>query len=96
MAKINHGARLKRVAITAYLWLEMCTLGWNTKGHWLECTEGLPEGAEIVNSDFDGRTNQLYLIVHHESFPQVEYGNEIPLLSVMFTRHENWAGDNEY
>ena len=73
-------ARLVTVPISLQFWQEMCTQGWKVghNGYAVECVEGLPEGAELVNSYYEGNRQTAYLVFHHPSFADVPVGGTIP------------------
>jgi hypothetical protein len=53
----------------------------------IECTEGLPEGARLVNLIYDHTRDVFELIVEHESFAPVPEGELLPRLDVTYTRY---------
>ena len=72
-------ARLVAVPISLQFWQEICTQGWRVgDGYVVECVEGLPEGAELVNSYYEGRRRTAYLVFHHPSFAEVPEGGILP------------------
>lgn len=87
-------ARLVAVPISLQFWQEMCTQGWRVgyNGHVVECVKGLPEGAELVNSYYDGKHQTAYLVFHHPSFSDVPVGGEIPRFDPVLqdTRIDEW------
>lgn len=80
-------ARLARAGISIELWQEWMTEGYRSGG--LECTEGLPDGAEFVYfaQGHDAKLGDVSLVFRHDSFEDVELGREIPELLVMFTTY---------
>ena len=79
-------ARLARVSISIELWQDWMTEGFQVGG--LECTEGLPEGAEFIRFlEGQNKHGDVSLMFRHESFEDVELGREIPEIPVMFTRY---------
>jgi hypothetical protein len=69
--------RLMAVPMSLELWQGMMTEGYRAA---LECTKGLPEGAELVSSYYDGERGRAVLIFHHESFDPIPEGGTIPTL----------------
>lgn len=78
-------ARLARVLISQELFQQMVTVGWTTArdgATHTECIEGLPDGAELVNSGYDAVHNVALLTFHHESFADVPIGGMIPVIHI--------------
>ena len=81
----NLMARIRGVEVSRDLWQDITTKGWHTQpGAVLVCKEGLPEGAELVNSFYDGHRRTAVLVFHHESFDDVTQGAEIPMQEVVY------------
>ena len=85
-------ARLMRIALSLPIWEEMVVKGWKTEG--MKCVEGLPEGAELVSSYYDGLKSTAYLIYHHPSFANLHEGAVIPIVDVAF-KHAYSENDSE-
>ena len=49
-------------------------------------SEGIPVGARLRGLTLDPYTQILNLFVEHESFPEVDIGNVIPILTTEFKR----------
>ena len=83
-------ARLMGVAVSSELWQHMATEGWSVSGdgRTLKCTDGLPEGAELVNSYYDGQRQTATLVFHHSSFNNVPVGGVIPILDIVHSMIE--------
>jgi hypothetical protein len=79
--------RLVRVAISDCLLQEWITQGYSI-GHpdKIVCEKGLPEGATLVNSYYDGQRGEAYLIYQHESFAEVPLAEKIPYFTPQFRR----------
>lgn len=74
-------ARLVAVRVSIPFWLELTTKGYKVGRFGIvECTEGLPEGAELVNSWYDGEHNSVVFVFHHPSFVDVPEGGQCPFL----------------
>ena len=80
-------ARLAIARISLELLQEMMTEGWKVDG--LECTRGLPEGAEFMYFERRGgaRYGDLGMVFQHDSFDDVEPGGFIPELWPEFMRY---------
>jgi len=90
-------ARIRGVEVSRHLWQEMTTEGWHTDpDHVTACVEGLPEGAELVNSFYDGHRRSAVLIFHHESFDDVVEGMALPMQEVVYERVERDAWLEEH
>lgn len=74
-------ARLKIVPLSRAIAQE-----WFTTGHELRvrCEQGLPEGAELVNTYYDEMHMQVCLVFHHPSFPDLPYGSIYPPVDVEY------------
>lgn len=59
---------------------------WEGQEIKVRCTKGLPEGAKMTNSYYDGQRQTAVLIYEHESFEPVLGGAMIPLVIAEFTR----------
>jgi len=77
-------ARLAAVAVSSELWQIICTVGWSAglNGTGIKCVEGLPEGAELVNSYYDWHRQTAMLVFRHESFTDLPIGAQYPELRV--------------
>ena len=77
--------RLAKVMMSHELFQEIMTEGWDA--HW-RCLEGLPEGAELVNTFFEGGRvgGTIHFVYHHESFEDVPVGDFMPEVMVVFKR----------
>lgn len=73
--------RLVRVILPAFHMIQTFTMG--RESHF-KCTEGLPEGAVLVNGILDISTLQYHLYFRHASFGIVEHGDKIPELIISF------------
>jgi hypothetical protein len=49
----------------------------------LRCVSGLPRGSAFIGSTFDPERNVAYLIVSHDSFPELTAGALIPEVQVV-------------
>ena len=80
-------AKLVNVHISLEFWQQMMTVGWSVPGNGvvrIECIEGLPEGAEIVDSDYDYAIRLVVLTFTHDSFADVSPGKAIPEITPTF------------
>ena len=77
-------ARLMRVGNSQELLQDILTQGWRIggPGRYVECTEGVPEGAKIVGSSHDRERLVAYLFFEHESFEDVLEGGHVPEMKV--------------
>lgn len=73
-----------RVVISAEIFTEILTTGWSGDG--VQCVEGLPEGADFINMDYDPVSDSFSLIFQHESFPPTEEAQMLPALPIMYER----------
>lgn len=57
-----------------------------TKGNEImaQCSEGLPEGAAFVRSYYVPEKAAAVMIYEHSSFPELEEGQDIPNLDVLY------------
>ena len=76
-------ARLVRVPVSIELWQQIMTEGY--EGHF-RCIEGLPEGAELVHSYYEGNPPTAFLVFHHPSFANVPILGELPPITPVFQR----------
>ena len=77
--------RLRRVGITSAVLIEWMTTGWRTnQNEYVECIEGLPQGAKCIRMDYDMVHDVAYLLVEHESFEPVHHGEVIPKMHVAY------------
>ena len=53
------------------------------KEYHFKCIKGLPEGTKYIRAGHDELAN-IFVIVEHESFPEVKYGDLIPELNILF------------
>ena len=76
-------SRIVIVPASLPLWQEFCTEGWSVGlDDWgIECIDGLPEGAELVNSYYDGSRQTVNLVFQHPSFRDVQFGEIAPMLT---------------
>lgn len=87
-------ARIQGVEVSRELWQDLTTKGWHTDPKYvLVCREGLPEGAELVNSYYDGQRRSVIFIFHHESFDNVPCTAGVPIADVQYgqVRLDAWA-----
>ena len=87
-------ARIRGVEVSINLWQEITTKGWHTDPDFvLTCENGLPEGAELVNSFYDGRRRTVVLVFHHESFPDIAIGSELYIQPVEYRQvhRDEWT-----
>jgi hypothetical protein len=60
-------------------------LAWSfTTGRIAQIIEGLPEGTRLIRAGYSDTSDQLFLIVEHDSFPLVKIGDVIPDFSPTF------------
>jgi len=76
---------LVRVPVSLELWQELVTQGAQIRA---ECIEGLPDGAQLVNSHYDGQVAATYLVFHHPSLRALGFGEVIPVFVPRFRRLE--------
>jgi hypothetical protein len=74
--------RLARVTISADVLLDMVTEGWSPG--YIRCIEGLPDGAELVDTSVDERGN-IVLTTRHDRFQNVGEGDELPDIQAVFS-----------
>lgn len=53
------------------------------KTYTFKCVKGLPEGVKYVRAGHDFEGN-IFVIVEHESFPEIKNGDLIPELEILF------------
>lgn len=90
-------ARIRGVEVSRHLWQDITTEGWNAGTDYvITCVEGLPEGAELVNSFYDGHRRSAVLVFHHESFDDVVEGAELPMQEVVYkqVRRDVWLEEH--
>ena len=76
-------ARIKEVWVTQSLFQIIMTEGWQMgKNASIRCIEGLPEGAELINSYYDGRHRTAVLVFYHESFEDIPLGGVAPVVDI--------------
>lgn len=82
----------KAVRVSGELWQQICTIGWacgdGLSRDGLICTEGLPEGAIFhsafyIPSVYSG-THILTFVFEHPDWPELEPGQEIPMIEVVW------------
>lgn len=78
--------KLRRVAISPVILVEMFTTGWNGDG--VRCLNGLPDGCFVRSFGYDHTTDTYWLTVEHHSFDLVKEGNIIPLFYPVFTKED--------
>lgn len=86
-------ARIRAVEVSRELWQDITTKGWHMDPDYVTfCAEGLPEGAELVNSFYDGHRRSAFLVFHHESFDDVPQSAELPAQEVVYkqVRRDVW------
>ena len=86
-------ARLVKVPVSLELWQEMVTVGYQSRP--FKCVEGLPEGAELVSSYYDGKRATTILVFHHESFTDIPTGARIPHALLFYETCETWNNEPE-
>ena len=80
----------KQIQVSGELWQEICTVGWRAT---LECTEGLPEGATFCGASFEHVSSAselrrliLVLAFEHPDWPEVELGEDVPVIKIVHER----------
>lgn len=77
----------KAVRVSGRIWREMCTVGWHGS---FKCIEGLPEGATFCYASFlpeayePGPAVVVILIFEHPDWPEIEPGEDAPVISVVW------------
>jgi len=76
------------IPVSIQLWQELVTEGWICGDKFtIRCEEGLPEGAELVNSYYDDTKGGVaFLAFRHESFEDVPVGDKIPERRIVYSR----------
>ncbi len=77
-------ARVCNVPVSFRLWQQIAT-----EGNVIEkvtTTRGLPEGAELVTSYYDGKRGEVVFMFHHDSFGDVPEGGHIPEIAIEFKK----------
>ena len=90
-------ARIRGIMASREFWQQMTTKGWCTDPEYVTfCRKGLPDGAELVNSFYDGDKRSVVFVFHHESFPDVPQGAELPMQEVEYkqVRRDVWLGED--
>lgn len=91
----------KLIQVSGELWQQICTVG-NPLVRGLECTEGLPEGATFCGVSYIHHgiqgwgmfrkaerpefPNILIFIFEHPDWPEVEPGEDVPVLDIVWER----------
>ncbi len=73
--------RLAAVRIKQLLFVEMVTIGWETRGT-IRCVAGVPAGAVLVNAFVDPEKGDAVYVFYHPTFDVVPEGQHIPTLGV--------------
>ena len=68
-------AKLKAVPVSLKFWQQAITHGAVTCA---KCIDGLPEGAQLVYSYFDGERQTAMLVFEHDDFDDLAIGAVIP------------------
>lgn len=80
MANSNN---VKRVELSVTLLAEMLTEGWTVGTERIvRCVGGLPPGAQYVRGWVDESMCIVNLVFTHPAFPEVPWGEPIPILDV--------------
>lgn len=74
-------ARLKVIPVSIPFW-EMVVIEGSVIR--TKCVEGLPEGAMLVNSYYDGERQTVNLVYCHESFEDLPIGAILPKILPIF------------
>ena len=74
--------RRARIIVSSEIFSELLTTGWNDDG--IFCTDGLPEGANLVDAQFFA--NELRLTFEHESFAPLLEGQTPPVLTPRYVK----------
>lgn len=93
----------KQIHVSGELWQQICTVG-NPLVHGLECTKGLPEGATFCGVSYKRHgfqskplfaaverpefPNIIIFIFEHPDWPEIEPGEDAPVLDVVWEREE--------
>lgn len=64
------------IPVSIELFETLITEGCETK---VRCIKGVPKGAKMVNSFYDGYRQTAILVYEHHSFDDVPEGGEIPI-----------------
>lgn len=79
---MTNSRRLVRVGMSFDLLFGIMELGYKIENG-IECIEGLPSGAQFVESYTDLQTRVLYLVFSHPSFAEGEPGDMIPEMRIV-------------
>jgi hypothetical protein len=76
-------SNVKRVELSVAILAEMLTEGW-TAGteRVVRCISGLPAGAQYVRGWMNESNCTVNLVFAHPSFPEILWGETIPILDV--------------
>lgn len=76
-------SNVKRVELSVAVLAEMLTEGWTVGTERIvRCIDGLPAGAQYVRGWVDEANCHVNLVFTHSSFPEVLWGETIPVLDV--------------
>lgn len=76
-------ARCAYVRVSIEFWQTILTKGFEEH---IECIEGLPEGAELINSAYEDNPPSVYLLFHHPSFKDIPVGGRYPIVDCFFAK----------
>lgn len=82
------------VVISGELFSEICRTGWKIPSDdtvSIRCIQGVPPDAKRIRSFYDSENDKFILIFEHQSFQDIEQGNRIPEIKVVFQRENKRA-----